>query len=55
MHYDLGDAAQWEFVFPTMDKAVLAIPSIDEAGLDLEDDEVRYTKKFHTVSVFYAT
>lgn len=41
MSYDLGDAAKWEFLFPTSDKPVLELPSIEEGNLDLDDEEVR--------------
>lgn len=42
MSYDLGDAAKWEFLFPTSDKPLLALPAINEGSLDLDDDEVTY-------------
>ena len=41
MTYDLGDAARWEFLFPTMDKPLLGLPAMDEGNLDLDDEEVR--------------
>ena len=44
MSYDLGDAAKWEFLFPTMDKPTLALPAMDEGNLDLDEDEVILTQ-----------
>ena len=39
--YDLGDASKWEFMFSTMDKPLLMIPSVDETDpLDIDDEEV---------------
>lgn len=44
MSYDLGDAAKWEFLFPTMDKPTLELPAMDEGNLDLDEDEVILTQ-----------
>lgn len=44
MSYDLGDATKWEFVFPTMDKPLLTIPTVDDSALDLDEDEVVHFK-----------
>ena len=41
MTYDLGDAAKWEFLFPTLDKPLLGLPAVDEGNLDLDEEEVR--------------
>jgi hypothetical protein len=43
MSYDLGDAAKWEFLFPTLDKPLLGLPAMDEGNLDLDEEEVRLT------------
>ncbi len=43
MSYDLGDAAKWEFLFPTLDKPLLGLPPVDEGNLDLDEEEVRLT------------
>ena len=41
MIYDLGDPAKWEFLFPNIDKPLLALhPNEDDSILDLDDDEV---------------
>ena len=50
MTYDLGDAAKWEFLFPTMDKPLLGLPAMDEGNLDLDEDEVRVYPKTRCVS-----
>ena len=39
MTYDLGDAAKWEFLFPTLDKPLLGLPAVDEGNLDLDEEE----------------
>lgn len=37
--YDLGDATQWEFFFPNVDKPLLVVPG-EESKLDeLENEE----------------
>jgi hypothetical protein len=36
--YDLGDAVQWEFFFPNVDKPLLVVPG-DEPKLDEPEDE----------------
>ena len=36
--YDLGDATQWEFFFPNVDKPLLVVPG-DEPKIDEEVDE----------------
>lgn len=38
MMYDLGDATQWEFFFPNVDKPLLVVPG-EEPKLDQEEDE----------------
>ena len=41
MEYDLGDASKWEFMFSTMDKPLLTIPTVDDEDiLDMDEDEV---------------
>ena len=40
MSYDLGDPANWEFVFPSTDKPLLTVPSVDDETLDLDEEEV---------------
>ncbi|RDD44284.1 Dynein regulatory complex subunit 7 [Trichoplax sp. H2] len=40
MIYDLGDPAKWEFLFPNVDKPLLALhQKEDDSILDLDDDE----------------
>ena len=36
--YDLGDATQWEFFFPNVDKPLLVVPG-EESKLDEPEDE----------------
>lgn len=38
MFYDLGDATQWEFFFPNVDKPLLVVPG-EEPRLDDQDEE----------------
>ena len=38
MFYDLGDATQWEFFFPNIDKPLLVVPG-EESKFDHDQDE----------------
>ncbi len=44
MSYDLGDAAQWEYFFPNIDKPLLIIPG-EEHHIKQEDSEELEVKR----------
>eukprot|EP00112_Aurelia_sp_Birch-Aquarium-sp1_P024025 Seg740.7 transcript_id=Seg740.7/GoldUCD/mRNA.D3Y31 product="Dynein regulatory complex subunit 7" protein_id=Seg740.7/GoldUCD/D3Y31 len=39
LSFDLGDAAKWEYMFVHMDKPLLALPSVNDDPLEVDDDE----------------
>ena len=50
MNYDLGDPARWEYMFPNMEKPLLAVPNVNEDLLEVDDEEVCMSKMIIFIS-----
>ena len=40
LSFDLGDVAKWEYMFLNTDKPLLALPTLNDDPLDVDEDEV---------------
>ena len=47
LSFDLGDAAKWEYMFVNTDKPLLALPSVNDDPLEVDDDEVCFDTHFN--------